>query len=491
MKKFILILLLTVIGGIQYLEAKNLHARFSYTSFYAPEKGPYIETYLSIEGHSANYQLLGPGLYQASIEASLLFKQGDSIRYFDKFNLLGPETADTLAAVSDFTDLHRISLPNGTYQMELSIRDKNNPGNKPNVVRQEVIINFYSNVISISDIELLSAYKPSEAGSPLVKNGYELIPLVDNFYGQESNHLKFYCEYYHTQSVLGTADFLLTYQIINFESHRIVEANSNFTRQKPKEVGILLSEFDITDLPSGNYNLLVSIRDKDNNLLASKECFFQRSKPIAITADAGDMNYMKLDVSNTFAAQINNRDSLAEFIRCLFPISSPNENTFAINQLEMADSKLMQQYFYDFWQKRNMQNPELAWLNYKEEVRKVNQSYTVGKKKGYMTERGRVYLKYGAPNQISKAYNEPSTYPYEIWQYYTLSNQSNRKFVFYCPEIGGNDFSLLHSDARGEVFESQWMVILKRRTETLNDVDKTKARNMYGNQFEQLYQNPR
>lgn len=471
--------------------AKNLHARFSNATFFAPGEGPYIETYLSIEGQSTHYQATNQGLYQAAIEATLVFKQGETISYFDKFNLMGPEITDTINAIQDFTDLHRIPLPNGTYQIELTIRDKYNSGSKPYLVRQEVVLNYYPNIISISDIELISSYQPKEQAGPLVKNGYEIIPLVDNFYGQDLNSIKFYCEYYHTQSILTTTEFLLTYQIANFESHRIVEANSNFSRQKPKEVGILLSEFDISDLPSGNYNLLVSIRDKDNNLLASRECFFQRSKPITLAADAGDMNYMKLDVSNTFAAQISNKDSLAEFIRCLFPISSPNENTFAINQLEMADSKLMQQYFYSFWQKRNAQNPELAWINYKEEVRKVNLAYTVGKKKGYLTERGRVYLKYGAPNQISKAYNEPSTYPYEIWQYYTLGNQSNRKFVFYCPEIGSNDFSLLHSDARGEIFESQWMVILKRRTENMNDVDKTKARSTYGNQFEQLYQNPR
>ncbi|MBL7924796.1 MAG: GWxTD domain-containing protein [Bacteroidia bacterium] len=491
MKKPVLLLLACLFGTIGLLNAKNLQARLSYCSFLAPEKGPYLETYLSIEGHSVYYQQVSSGVFQASIEAKIVFKQGDSIRYFDKYNLLGPETSDTLNAVSDFTDLQRISLPNGAYLMELSIRDKNNPAAKPYLVKQEVIINYYTNVISVSDIELLSSYQPAVKEGPLVKNGYEIVPLVDNFYGQENNTMKFYCEYYHTKSVLGNHEFLLTYQIVNFESHRIVEANSSFSRQVPKEVGILMSEFDITDLPSGNYNLVVSIRDKDNNLLATKEVFFQRSKPLTLAADAGELNYMKLDVSSTFAAQITHRDTLAEYIRCLWPISSPNENTFALNQLEMADAKLMQQFFYDFWQRRNVQNPQLAWMNYKAEVDKVNAAYTVGKKKGYMTERGRVYLKYGAPNQISKAYNEPSTYPYEIWQYYTLSNQSNRKFVFYCPEIGGNDFSLLHSDARGEIFESQWMVILKKRTETMNDIDKTKARSTYGNQFEQLFQNPR
>ena len=491
MKKSLLMLLISVIIGNQFADAKSLQARFSYSSFFAPEKGPYIETYLTIDGFSTYYQSVSSGIFRSSVEATLLFRQGDSVKYFDKFNLLGPETADTVNGVNDFTDLHRVSLPNGNYQMELIIRDKNSPINKPYTVKQDVIIAYYPNVISISDIELVNSYKPANQEGPLVKNGFEIVPYVDNFYGQDRNVLQFYAEYYHTKAVLGSADFLISYQVVSYESHKIIENNSNFSRQSPKEVGILLSEFDIKDLPSGNYNLVINIRDKENNLLAMKECFFQRSKPLVVAIDAGEMNYLKLDVSNTFASGIAVRDTLAEYIRCLWPISSPNENTFAINQLEMADIKLMQQFFYDFWQRRNPSNPELAWMNYKAEVDKVNLNYTVGRKKGYMTERGRVYLKYGAPNQISKAYNEPSTYPYEIWQYYTLSNQSNRKFVFYCPEIGGNDFSLLHSDARGEIFESQWMVILKRRTETLNDVDKTNVRKTYGNQFEQLYQNPR
>ena len=482
-----LVILLSTLG----VHGKNLQAQFAYCSFYSPEKGPYLETYLTIDGHSACFKETQPGIYQSSIEATLVFRSGDSIRYFDKFNLLSPETVDTLQSVSDFTDLHRVSLPNGTYRMELIIRDKFSPESKPYIVKQDITLAYYNNVIAISDIELISSYKPESKTSPLNKNGYEIVPYGDNFYGQDQNSLKFYAEYYFTNAVLIEKEFLLTYQIVNFESHRIVDANSSFSRQKPKEVGVLLTEFDITDLPSGNYNLTISIRDKDNNLLAMKETFFQRSKPLTITADDGVISYQQLDVSNTFASLITDRDSMKEYIRCVWPISSPNENTFALNQLEISDLKMMQQFFYDFWQRRNKQNPQLAWTNYKQEVDKVNESFSAGKKKGYMTERGRVYLRYGAPNQISKAYNEPSTYPYEIWQYYTLGNQSNRKFVFYNPEIGGNDFRLLHSDARGEIFEGQWMVILKRRTETFNDVDKDRARSTYGNQFENLFQNPR
>ncbi|MBP6512921.1 MAG: hypothetical protein KA347_09640, partial [Bacteroidia bacterium] len=201
MKKSTLILICSCLFSMYSLEAKNLQANLSYATFLAPQNGPYIETYLAVDGHSVHYKKNGDALYQASIEASLIFLQGDSIRYFDKFNLLSPQTADTLNAVSNFTDLHRISLPNGSYTMELKIKDNNAPGTKPYMVRQNVIVNYYTNVISISDIELINSYSVSEKESPLVKNGYDIVPYVDNFYGANKNTLKFYCEYYHTKSV--------------------------------------------------------------------------------------------------------------------------------------------------------------------------------------------------------------------------------------------------------------------------------------------------
>ena len=39
-------------------------------------------------------------------------------------------------------------------------------------------------------------------------------------------------------------------------------------------------------------------------------------------------------------------------------------------------------------------------------------------------------MQYGPPNSRNKVDNAASTYPYEIWHYYKLKNQSNKKFVF-------------------------------------------------------------
>ena len=70
--------------------------------------------------------------------------------------------------------------------------------------------------------------------------------------------------------------------------------------------------------------------------------------------------------------------------------------------------------------------------------------------KGYRTDRGRVYLQYGQPNDILEIPSDPVTLPYEIWHYYYLDNQSNVKFVFYDPALVGNDYELLHSNKYGE-----------------------------------------
>ncbi len=489
MKKLLLLLLALFFLSLSVLHAKNLQAKFAYCSYYTPFKGPYIETYMEVSGKSVAYKTLPSGMFQAAIEVTQLFRQGDSIRYFNKYNLLGPESKDTITF--NFTDQQRMSLANGTYTMEVIIRDKNNSNATPYTITESITLDYNPNSISISDVELLTSFKPSEEVNKISKNGYELIPLVDNFFDLNSNSLKFYAEIYNTSSVILNDAFLLSYHIETLEKKRIIDAFTRNSRQAAKPVNMVLADLDITNLPSGNYNFVIEVRNRYNELLAVKESFFQRSKGLPPAPVAGSISYTNIDVKNTFVSEYTAKDTLAEYIRCLIPISSANENTFAVNQLELANIQLMQQFFYDFWSRRNPLNPSESWLAYKEEVGRVNAEYSAGSKKGYLTERGRVYLAYGAPNQISKQYAEPSSYPYEIWQYYKLKDQTNRKFVFWSQQIATNDFELLHSDAKGEIFNANWQVELRRRTEKMDDLDKTTPNNNFQNQSNQLFQNPR
>jgi len=152
----------------------------------------------------------------------------------------------------------------------------------------------------------------------------------------------------------------------------------------------------------------------------------------------------------------------------------------------------MQQYLYSFWVNRNKENPEAEWNKYNTDVKKVNKLFSTQTMRGYETDRGRVYLQYGAPDQRTVVESEPNSYPYEIWQYYKLKDQSNRKFLFYNQDLVTNNYTLLHSDAKGEVYDAAWSMKLHKRTIQSNNMDVTKPGiDTFGNQSDDLFKNPR
>jgi GWxTD domain-containing protein len=246
-----------------------------------------------------------------------------------------------------------------------------------------------------------------------------------------------------------------------------------------KPVSVILSEFNIENLSSGNYNLVVEARNQQNEIVASGQLFLQRSNPNAQPSFTDVTSYSS---DNTFAGKITNIDTLKEYLSSTFPISSGLERSFLRTALKSSDIHYLQNYFYGFWQRREQANPEHAWLLYNEEVKKAQYNFGTRIKKGYQTDRGRVYLEYGPPNTRSVQYYGPNQYPYEIWHYYTLKEtQRNKKFVFYSPDMVTSDFFLIHSDAIGEVNDPQWQFVLTSRSQTPVDIMDTQTIQTWGN----------
>ena len=97
-------------------------------------------------------------------------------------------------------------------------------------------------------------------------------------------------------------------------------------------------------------------------------------------------------------------------------------------------------------------------------------------------------MKYGRPDDIFTSDFEPSAYPYEIWHYYhTIDNQKNVKFVFYNPNLVGEDYILLHSTARGEIYTNNWVRILHKRDTPIYDFYNEKYGDYYGDKTQDYY----
>jgi GWxTD domain-containing protein len=459
MKKTILILIFSGVLVSGYSKPDNLRAYLSYSTFYSPEHGPYLETYLSVLGNSVVFVRKDNGKFQGMVMITMLFKQKDSIKDFRKYELLSPEVEDTTTINFSFIDQQRIPLPGGNYDFELSIADKNRDKPPFNIL-ENLDIDYPTNKLKVSGIELIESFTKAIGETQLTKSGYDFVPYMDNFYPASVNKITFYAEIYNSNIYFsGDEKFGVTISIQSFENDMVISSFLKVKRESSKPVNVVFGEFDISKLPSGNYNLVISVRDKNNQQLAVNSLFFQRSNP-SVTFNLEDISNVDLNVS--FTSNFRNADSLRENIRCLFPIASASEKLFIKTQLKTADLEVMQKFFHVFWVMRDDKNPDLAWNQYYSNVLSVGKEFRSATKKGYETDRGRVYLQFGPPNARVEESKDPAMYPYEIWHYYKVGNQTNRRFVFYTHDVAMNDYQIVHSDVAGEIYNPWWQSLVKR-----------------------------
>jgi GWxTD domain-containing protein len=77
-------------------------------------------------------------------------------------------------------------------------------------------------------------------------------------------------------------------------------------------------------------------------------------------------------------------------------------------------------------------------------------------REGWRTDRGRVYIKYGEPDDVETSAFGVGTLPYVIWYYYTGGNET---FVFL-DRMGNGDYEQIHSTVDGEVDFANWQEML-------------------------------
>ena len=491
--KQVLSILFVILSSVAF---SNVTVYFNYNVFNTLSSKPYLETSLTISGNSVKFLPVNGGR-QASVNISWRILKGTEVIKSSAYNLMSPLVTDTLILPS-FIDNQRFSLDNGTYELELVISDNVYPDQKT-THKEKVIVNMKREKrIYSSEIQVLESFTKSEAQTLLTKSGYNLVPYNINYFPKNQNALKFYFEAYNIDSVLGKqSKFLYSYYIENKETLHKIGFLNGFRKQASQKINPLLAQFDITSLPSGNYNLVIEVKDSANIIQLQKKWFFQR-QGTAPEIPEGIANKDMKTIEDFFNSY-QSTDSLTQFVECLWPRSSTKEREWQQVTLSKKDPNILRSYAVDYWKKEagDTLNPLKVWLVYYKEVLEANALLKCGKQKGYFTDRGRVYLQYGKPNQRNQVNSEPGSYPYEIWQYYTIYDSStgrffsNKKFVFVNAAIADNCYKLIHSDMRGEIYDERWRFRLVNRVQRSADIDETRPGGSYGTNIDENYNNPR
>lgn len=465
--------------------AQAIDAQFRYCVFQQPDKGPYIETYLSVNSRSIAFNVIGPNQLQGAIELTIDFSRNDTIVLFDKYTLKSPVIDSNGSTDFAFLDMQRFGLAPGTYTMHLRITDKNDTSNTATAV-EKIVFGSAPIKPTISDVMLASKIGPATSGSSLSKNGLALLPRASTFFGDGEDTLQFYFEIYGSQTLAPDSVFIVK-SWLETSDGAVVANSSKFYKRSPRQVVAIADAILLDEVASGNYSLKLEVRNRLNDLLAQQIIHLQRMNS---NVAFDEQKLLATLLGGTFVDKFN-RDQLKEFIKSTRPIAQRNEREYADNLLKQkeVDEELLKRYLLSFWEARDKVNPVVPFEAYQEEVNKANQLFSSKISRGYETERGRVYLQYGSPNSRTVVDNEPSAYPYEIWWYYEYKGQRNIRFVFYNPDMVTNDYQLLHSEALGETFDPQWRLILFSRTTSFQNLDDTQNRDHFGTRLEDNFRN--
>lgn len=451
---------------------------------------PFVENAIAIDNRSAVYKEFEPGKFKATVEIQTIFRQEDKICAFSKIALDSPVVTDTTKLDGAFIDQQRFSLPNGEYKMEISIKDMNGGEALP-VEAMNLEVNYPDDAPAISDILLFDSYAKAEKQTACSKSGFDFLPRVYPFYGANEDKLHFYAELYNSDKIYDEGKFLVNYYFETVESSSRLQDFNVSRRFDVGKVNVLLNTIDIKDLPSGNYYLVVEMRDRSNALICSNSCFFQRSNP---TASFGLDDIAGVNIANTFVNEITDIDTLRKYISYLDPICTEAERNYSKSLVKTDDVTTMKQFLFNFWNSRSPMNPKVGFEEYLAAVRSVNLSFKTSSYPGYRTDRGYVFLKYGMPDKIMESPNEPNAYPYEIWFYYEVEHQRNIRFVFMTKDTAASDYQLIHSNMRGETQNPRWQMEIYSRLGVGNreqGVDQTEFEDTWGSHAGDLYNNPR
>ena len=493
--KFFLLTII-VLSGLSLSCHGQVFAQYAGGVFNTPGAQAFAESYLYING-SGLFAKEEKGELRNSIHVAIKITKDSSIVTARKYNLIGP--AFTRAAdAPGFIDQQRYALAEGDYAIELNISDNYTLRKKVITIRDSIHLHFPKNELVFSSLQPIDSYSKAPVTGPLTKSGIDLIPLISNFYPEKISQLTFYTELYHAASQLGDNQNLV--YVYYLETTEKVKLNSfgGFKKQKAAAVNPLLSRIDISTLGSGNYNLVVEVRNAENELKLQQRLPFQReNKKMEI---ASWQAQQEKEADARYFGHVQNVDTLKMFVESLWPIADNLEKERIINQSVKKDSELMKKFLVDFWERRaaDTTDPVKLWGKYYQEVQKVMVNFKCGKQKGYYTDRGRVFLQYGAPSVRSVQQSEENTFPYEVWLYYRATDQSNgqffsnRRFVFVNKMLGDDCFKLIHSDMRGEINNPRWQFEVSRRNNNgLANPDNNVPAGTEFNQMNEIFSSPR
>jgi GWxTD domain-containing protein len=399
-----------------------------------------VELYYSFPRRGLTYRADSAGFVGAA-DITVLVKKADSTVHADRW-LVPYVLRDTSASGSGMSlvGYYPVHLSAGEYSVKILARDRNDATRIDSIqVRMGVKV-FPTDKPALSDVEFASTIRQGSPGGTFYKNTLDVVPNVGGLY-TESQACYYYAEAYNLLVGDNMGDYYVRANIFDAIGKEVL------SREKPRkrvtESAVLVDQFPAAKFRTGTYTLVVSLLDSSRKMLnSSAKKFFVLNRQLGIdstllTASTG------LPLSEYMSMDETELDR--EFQWSKWEVTSAEKDQYS----ELKGVEAKRKFLSDFWRKRGPGHRD----EYLSRVAYANANFNSMGRDGYRTDRGRVHIVYGVPDEVERHPNEINSKPYEIWSYHNI--QGGVIFVFVTRNQG-RDYELVHSTHRNELHDENW-----------------------------------
>ncbi len=458
--KLIVIISLLLLLGInlssQIIQPKHkIQLNVDLARFFGDESHILLETYYSFRTDELLHTYKD-GIFSGGINISVEIRQGMSVIEKDQWTVPSTSPDSTIVTIGrTLVGLRRYFLKPGEYDFKIIANDVYDNERFDSLQFPINISPFPTDREAISDIEICSSIKqiPKDENNIFYKNTLEVIPNASLLFGPGLPILYYYLEGYNLLLSGSSAEYLLKTSVLDATGKEIIthERSKKRVNNSSVEIGTV----NTTSLKGGTYTLKISIIDtlKRTAAVSMKRFFIYKPGQIdSLTSlSSGEM------VSSEYALMTDS-DVQAEYELLKYIITDGEKKQFE----KITELNAKRKFMFDFWKRRDT-DPSTTVNEFKEEYMKrvefVKQHYSSAFKDGWKTDRGRVYIVYGPPDDIERYPSSYDAEPYEIWNYHSIQN--GVIFIFI-DRTGQGDYRLAHSNHRNELQDENWYNQVKK-----------------------------
>ena len=453
-------------AGVSCAQDAPLKVDVDYATFAYDDARSLVEIYLGVEAPSLHFEAAAPEGFAALLPVRL-----DVVRSAET-EPTEPVWADSTVlrfALPDTAGMHsghyfthqiRAAITPDEYVLRLTVSDVSG---RPDVqVRRPFVVDRFEldGEAALSDIALATSIAPNAPQEdPFFKNGLLVHPSPNRLFGEGLPRLYYYAEAYGAGRIASAqGQYVLYAYVADADRPNPLPDMERRLARAARSPDVLVGSFDTSALPTGSYALhMALLNDRNEGVFERSRRFFVYNPEVF----REDPAVLELDFETSSYAAMS-EEEVEQGLAHARLISNDTERR---RMRRLPDLDARRRFLMDFWQKRD-DRPMTPFNEFKDafyrRIQYANDRYTSTMEQGWQSDRGRVVVTYGLPNDIEPHLYDQATVPYEIWQYNNVPGYGQAMFVF--ADINGfGQFELLHSSVPGERSLPNWQSELYRR----------------------------